>query len=97
MELMDIVTTLLGILLAVVGYVLKSLWLDIKKYRECQIRMENKIEVLDKTNSVSLDKLHHITSLKFKQLNEHLETFSVEIKGDIKQISREIVKLKISR
>ena len=94
---MDIFTTLLGVLVAIVGFMLKTLWADIKQTREKQMLIDNKIEILEQTTKIAIDKLQHVTSLKFKQLNENMDHFCGEIKEEIKSLSNDVINLRTKK
>lgn len=97
MEIMDILTTLLGVIVAIVGFMLKTLWVDIKQTREKQMLLDNKVEILEQTTKIAIDKLQHVTSLKFKQLNENMDLFCGEIKQQIKSLSNDVINLRTKK
>ena len=90
MEIHDILTYAIGVLLAVVGFILKQLWSDIRNNKEEQGKLKGKIELAEQKFDQMLDKSHHVSSLKFKQLNEKLDTMCHDIKEDITQLASDI-------
>jgi len=88
--LQDILTYGMGILLAVVGFILKQLWSDIRENKESSGKLKGKIELAEQKFDQSLDKAQHVSSLKFIQLNEKLDSMCNDIKIDINQLSEDI-------
>jgi hypothetical protein len=86
----DILTYAIGILLAVMGVILKQLWNDIRANKDNQGKLKGKIELAEQRFDQSLDKAQHVSSLKFIQLNEKLDTMCKDIKEDINQLSEDI-------
>ena len=89
-NMQDILTYALGILLAIVGFILKQLWSDIRTNKEEQGRLKGKMELAEQKFDQSLDKSHHVSSLKFKQLNEKLDSMCNDIKEDISKLTDEM-------
>ena len=69
MEIQDILTYGMGILLAIIGFILKQLWGDIRDNKESAGKLKGKIELAEQKYDQSLDKATHVSSLKFIQLN----------------------------
>lgn len=90
MELQDILTYALGILLAGMGFILKQLWSDMRENKDTQGKLKGKIELVDQKVEQKLESSQHVSNLKFKQLNEKLDTMCNDIKEDIHDIIMEI-------
>ena len=94
MELTDLLTYGMGILLSAMGFILKSLWSDIRDNKENMGKLKGRIELSNQKLDQTTDKIQHISSLKFKQLNEKLDTMCHDIKEDIQCLTKEIQKFK---
>ena len=94
MELTDLVTYGVGILLSAMGFILKNLWTDIRENKENMGKLKGRIELSNQKLDQTTDKIQHISSLKFKQLNEKLDTMCLDIKEDIQCLTKEIHKFK---
>jgi hypothetical protein len=90
MEIQDLLTYGMGILLAAMGFILKQLWSDIRENKESAGKLKGKIELAEQKFDQNLDKAIHISSLKFMQLNEKLDTMCNNIKEDISKLSDEM-------
>jgi gas vesicle protein len=90
MEIHQLLTYGIGILLAIVGFILKQLWADIRENKDNTGKLKGKIELAEQKSDQSIDKIQHVNSLKFKQLNEKLDSMCNDIKEDIGKISDEI-------
>ncbi len=90
MELQTIIMCGLGVLLAIVGFILKQLWGDIRENKDNSGKLKGKIELVDQKLNQSLESSQHVSNLKFKQLNEKLDTMCNDIKEDIHDIITEI-------
>ena len=97
MELNDLLMYALGGLLTVVGFILKSLWADIRQNKDDHGKLKGKIELAEQKFDQSTDKLQHVNSLKFKQLNEKLDSMCNDIKEDIQDLTKEIHNLKFKQ
>lgn len=89
-DVQDILTYALGILLAAMGFILKQLWSDIRQNKESHGKLKGKIELAEQKFDQSLDKAQHVSSLKFMQLNEKLDTMCNDIKEDISKLTDEM-------
>ena len=94
MELTDMLTYGMGILLSAMGFILKSLWVDIRDNRDDMGKLKGKIELAEQKFEQSTDRFQHVNALKFKQLNEKLDTMCYDIKEDIQDLTKEIHSLK---
>ena len=90
MELQSIMMCILGVLLAIVGFILKQLWSDIRENKENSGKLKGRIELVDQKLTHGLENSQHVSNLKFKQLNEKLDTMCNDIKEDIHDIICEI-------
>tara|TARA_Y100001970_G_scaffold192327_1_gene233733 strand:- start:707 stop:1036 length:330 start_codon:yes stop_codon:yes gene_type:complete len=90
MEIQDLLTYGMGILLAAMGFILKQLWSDIRENKESAGKLKGKIELAEQKFDQNLDKAIHISSLKFMQLNEKLDTMCNNIKEDISKLSDDL-------
>jgi len=90
MELQSIIMCGLGVLLAIVGFILKQLWSDIRENKDNSGKLKGKIELVDQKLNQGLESSQHVSNLKFKQLNEKLDTMCNDIKEDIHDIIIEI-------
>jgi len=88
MELNDLLTYAIGILLAVVGFILKQLWADIRESKDTQGKLKGKIELVEQKFDHGLDNLQHVNNLKFLQLGEKLDIMCNDIKDDIHKLTR---------
>lgn len=89
-DIQDIMTAALGILLAIVGFILKQLWSDIRESKDVQGKLKGKIELAEQKFDQNLDKAVHVSSLKFIQLNEKLDIMCNDIKKDISKLTEEM-------
>jgi len=87
MDLIDFFTGIIGILLAIVGFILKQLWVDIRSNRESQGKLKGKIELVDQKFEAGLKNIQHVNNLKFLQLSEKLDLVFTDIKKDICKLS----------
>lgn len=87
MELIDFFTGIIGVLLAIVGFILKQLWTDIRSNKESQGKLKGKIELVDQKFEAGLNNLQHVNNLKFLQLSEKLDIMCNDIKKDICKLS----------
>jgi hypothetical protein len=94
MELTDLLTYAMGILLSVVGFILKSLWADIRENKDNMGKLKGKIELAEQKFTKDIDKLQHINSLKFLQIREKLDKMCKDIKEDLRKLSDEVRDLK---
>jgi len=90
MELQSIIMCGLGVLLTIVGFILKQLWSDIRENKENSGKLKGRIELVDQKLNQGLENTQHVSNLKFKQLNEKLDTMCNDIKEDIHDIICEI-------
>ena len=90
MELQSIMMCGLGVLLAIVGFILKQLWTDIRENKENSGKLKGRIELVDQKLNQGLENTQHVSNLKFKQLNEKLDTMCTDLKEDIHDIIMEI-------
>ena len=93
MELTDLLTYAIGILLAVVGFILKQLWSDIREGKENQGRLKGKIELVEQKFDHGLNNIQHVNNLKFLQLNEKLDIMCTDIKDDIVKLTDVLEKM----
>jgi len=94
MELQSIMMCGLGVLLALVGFILKQLWSDIRENKDNSGKLKGRIELVDQKLNQGLESSQHVSNLKFKQLNEKLDTMYSDIKEDIHDI---IIEIKMMR
>jgi len=90
MEPNDILTYAIGILLTIMGFILKQLWSDIRENKENAGRLKGKIELAEQKLTQDIDKISHVNNLKINQITEKLDCFCTDIKEDISKLSDEI-------
>lgn len=90
MEPNDILTYVIGILLTIMGFILKQLWSDIRENKENAGRLKGKIELAEQKLTQDIDKISHVNNLKINQITEKLDCFCTDIKEDISKLSDEI-------
>jgi|9_EtaG_2_1085328.scaffolds.fasta_scaffold33117_1 hypothetical protein len=91
MDIQSILLSIIGILLGVVSFFLRSLWVDIKNNKENMGKLKGKIELAEQKSDQLIDKVSHINNLKIQQLTEKLDIFCRDIKEDINKLSDEIM------
>ena len=97
MELNDLLTYAMGVLLSAMGFILKNLWSDIRENKDNMGKLKGKIELAEQKLDQTTDKIQHVSSLKFKQLNEKLDSMCIDIKEDIQELSKDIHDLKFKK
>ena len=60
-------------------------------------KLKGKIELAEQKLDQTTDKIQHVSSLKFKQLNEKLDSMCIDIKEDIQELSKDIHDLKFKK
>ena len=90
MEIQDLLTYGMGILLAAMGFILKQLWSDIRENKENAGKLKGKIELAEQRFDQSIDKISHVNNLKISQLTEKLDCFCSDIKEDINKLTNEL-------
>ena len=90
MELNDILTYAIGVLLAIMGFILKQLWSDIRENKDNAGKLKGKIELAEQKFDQSIDKLSHVNNLKINQLSEKLDSMCRDIKEDISKLTDEM-------
>jgi len=76
MEISEILAAVFGVLVAILGFLVKSIYSDIKKSKQ------DLEELKIKSSNHERDQSHatHIENLKFKQINDHLKAIRDEIR-----------------
>lgn len=93
MELNDLLTYAIGVLLAVVGFILKQLWSDIRENKDEAGKLKGKIELAEQKFEHGIKNLQHVNNLKFLQLGEKLDIMCNDIKEDITKLTDTVEKM----
>lgn len=89
-NMQDILLYALGILLAVVGFMMKQLYNDIRQGKEVQGKLKGRIELAEQRFDQSLDKISHVNNLKIQQLTEKFDIFAKDMKEQMNKLNDHI-------
>ena len=89
-NMQDILLYALGILLAVVGFMMKQLYNDIRQGKEEQGKLKGRIELAEQKFDQALDKLSHVNNLKIQQLTEKFDIFAKDMKDQMSKLHDQI-------
>tara|TARA_R100001530_G_scaffold106993_1_gene74781 strand:+ start:92 stop:424 length:333 start_codon:yes stop_codon:yes gene_type:complete len=89
-NMQDILLYALGILLAVVGFMMKQLWSDIRESKEENGKLKGRMELAEQKFDQALDKISHVNNLKIQQLTEKFDIFASDMKDHINMLTEQI-------
>jgi len=82
MEFEDILLYSMGVLMSILGFLLKSIYSDVRECKKEFEELKRKTEIQDHKQGSAI----HVENLKFKQITENI----LEIKQDIKELKEEL-------